>query len=271
MFLIKYVESLSINQVLQDTTGRRYTYTRLHDFIGHIGRPPFSSSTGTSLKIQDPEPWVIRIKRGLTTVQLKKIFDTLNFLEVPFGKFSTLEFTARKLEWYYTGLVAAPSQTSKHDLIIAYYCFSWVLASIPNSRLIRKAEAILKKVRNGVVGYDIELVEYPNVGTEIAPYQSTYLNQFTSASIDSEMEYSARGGVILKRDEDISIVSSILIRKAGSTSDSIHDAPEPSSRAPEHAALGSPKQSQESSRSPPGRLKRRSFLGSLWNSKLDKE
>ncbi|KAK6516291.1 hypothetical protein TWF506_006200 [Arthrobotrys conoides] len=192
-FLIKRVQGLDINESFQDILGRKQT--RLHGFIG---RPPLSPSAETNLQLQDHVPWVVYLKRALTTAHLKEFFDILEELRihahVPFGNISILEFAAMNLEWCYDYYIWSPSPTSKHDLILAYYCYSWLSIPFPPElRLDSKVGRILDKVRSGLIGNtDIKLVEYPYVGTEVAPYQPTCHNksQPTSGSIISETECS---------------------------------------------------------------------------------
>ncbi|KAF3282842.1 hypothetical protein TWF970_001577 [Orbilia oligospora] len=205
-FLMHNIGGLSINQVLRDKLGR--THSRLHGFIGKL---PLSSTTAADLETQNHAFWVAQIKQSLTTAHLKKFFTTLEELkinvEIPFAGISTLKFAALNLEWFYDAYMHTPlnlmTDSIKHDLILAYYCYSWVSSLSPEPKPNSKVQKIIGKVLNGLSSGNIKIVGYPKVGRELAPYQTPPPNQYTSVLIDSKKLEPPDADISIPRSETV--------------------------------------------------------------------
>ncbi|KAF3166122.1 hypothetical protein EYR41_002756 [Orbilia oligospora] len=293
-FLMHNIGGLSINQVLRDKLGR--THSRLHGFIGKL---PLSSTTAADLETQDHAFWVAQIKRSLTTAHLKNFFTTLEALkinvEIPFAGISTLKFAALNLEWFYDAYMHTPlnlmTDSIKHDLILAYYCYSWVSSLSPEPKPNSKVQKIIGKVLNGLSGGDIRIVGYPKVRRELAPYQTPPPNQYTSVLIDSKKEpsdadisiprfetVSATFGFGANHEDNLAKFENVELQSTTTSfsdssleilgsSDSLHTTTETPlnahTRAPEHTAIEVPPRPQRIPAYQRGRPRFQSFIQNI--------
>ncbi|KAF3207463.1 hypothetical protein TWF192_004865 [Orbilia oligospora] len=293
-FLINNIRGLSINQVLRDKLGR--THSRLHGFIGGLR---LSSTTAADLETQDHVFWVAQIKQSLTTAHLKNFFTTLEALTInvgiPFAGISTLKFAALNLEWCYNAYMHRPlnlmTDSIKHDLILAYYCYGWVFSLSPEPKPNSKVHKIIGKVLNGLSSGEIKIVGYPKVGRELAPYQTPPPNQYTSVSVDSKKGLSdvdisiprsetmgATFGFGANREDRLAKFENAELQSTTTSSsdssleildssDSIHTKTETPlhahKRAPEHTAIEVPPRPQQIPRYQQGRPRFQNFIQNI--------